>query len=149
MKALKFSGDYLLNFINDILQINKIDADKLEPLNIDFNLKRTIQEVIDSLQQSASANNTKIILNYDEQIPSHLMSDPIKLSQIFMNLVGNALKFTKDGEVRVVAKLLKKEEEDVTLYCEVSDTGIGISKERQQSIFEGFEQGSIQINREY
>lgn len=149
LKALKFSGDYLLNFINDILQINKIDADKLEPLNVDFNLKRTIQEVIDPLQQSASANNTKIILNYDDQIPGHLMSDPIKLSQVFMNLIGNALKFTKNGEVKVVAKLLKKEEEDVTLYFEVSDNGIGISKEKQQSIFEGFEQGSIQINREY
>lgn len=149
LKALKFSGDYLLNFINDILQINKIDADKLEPLNVDFNLKRTIQEVIDPLQQSASANNTKIILNYDDQIPGHLMSDPIKLSQVFMNLIGNALKFTKNGEVKVVAKLLKKKEEDVTLYFEVSDNGIGISKEKQQSIFEGFEQGSIQINREY
>ncbi len=149
LKALKFSGDYLLNFINDILQINKIDADKLEPLNIDFNLKRTIQEVIDSLQQSAKSNRTKIILDYDEDIPGHLMSDPIKLSQIFMNLVGNALKFTKDGEVKVIAKLMKKEDEDVTLYFEVADTGIGISKEKQESIFEGFEQGSIQINREY
>ncbi|MFS4494200.1 ATP-binding protein [Maribacter sp. 2308TA10-17] len=149
LKALKFSGDYLLNFINDILQINKIDADKLEPLNIDFNLKRTIQEVIDSLQQSAKANRTKIILDYDDEIPGHLMSDPIKLSQIFMNLVGNALKFTKDGEVKVIAKLMKKEEEDVTLYFEVADTGIGISKEKQENIFEGFEQGSIQINREY
>lgn len=149
LKALKFSGDYLLNFINDILQINKIDADKLEPLNIDFNLKKTIQEVIDSLQQSAKANRTQIILEYDDNIPGHLMSDPIKLSQIFMNLVGNALKFTKNGEVKVIAKLMKKEEEDVTLYFEVADTGIGISKEKQDSIFEGFEQGSIQINREY
>jgi signal transduction histidine kinase/acetolactate synthase regulatory subunit len=149
LKALKFSGDYLLNFINDILQINKIDADKLEPLNVDFNLKRTLQEVIDSLKQSAKANDSKIILNYDESIPNHLMSDPIKLSQIFMNLVGNALKFTKNGEVTVIAKMLKKEDEDVTLYFEVADTGIGISKEKQESIFEGFEQGSIQINREY
>ncbi|MFK7813795.1 MAG: sensor histidine kinase, partial [Maribacter sp.] len=149
LKALKFSGDYLLNFINDILQINKIDADKLEPLNIDFNLKRTLKEVIDSLQQSAKSNRTKIILEYDEDIPGHLMSDPIKLSQVFMNLVGNALKFTKDGEVKVIAKLMKKDDEDVTLYFEVADTGIGISKEKQDSIFEGFEQGSIQINREY
>lgn len=149
LKALKFSGDYLLNFINDILQINKIDADKLEPLNVDFNLKRTLQEVIDSLKQSAKVNNTKIILDYDDEIPGHLMSDPIKLSQIFMNLVGNALKFTKDGEVTVIAKMLKKEDEDVTLYFEVADTGIGISQENQESIFEGFEQGSIQINREY
>lgn len=149
LKALKFSGDYLLNFINDILQINKIDADKLEPLNVDFNLKRTLQEVIYSLQQSAIANKTKLKFEYDDTIPRHLMSDPIKLSQIFMNLIGNSIKFTKNGEVRVIAKMIKKIEEEVTLYFEVSDTGIGISKEKQQSIFEGFEQGSIQINREY
>lgn len=149
LKALKFSGDYLLNFINDILQINKIDADKLEPLNIQLNLKRVLQEVIDSLKQSAKERNTEITLQYDEDIPGHLMSDPIKLSQIFMNLVGNALKFTKDGEVKVIAKLLKKVDDDVTIYFEVEDNGIGISKEMQESIFEGFEQGSIQINREY
>ncbi|MFK5971914.1 MAG: ATP-binding protein [Flavobacteriaceae bacterium] len=149
LKALKFSGDYLLNFINDILQINKIDAKKLEPLITEFNLQKVLKEVIDSLQQSAKANKTKITLDYDEAIPGHLMSDPLKLSQIFMNLVGNALKFTKNGEVKVVAKLIKKVEEDITLYFEVSDNGIGISKEQQQNIFEGFEQGSIQINREY
>ncbi|MBM1108038.1 response regulator [Aurantibacter crassamenti] len=149
LKALKFSGDYLLNFINDILHINKIDADKLEPLNIEFNLKKVLKEVIDSLKQSANENHTKIVLDYDESIPSHLMSDPLKLSQIIMNLVGNALKFTKNGEVKVIVKLLKKVEEDVSIYFEVSDNGIGISKEKQESIFEGFEQGSIQINREY
>ena len=149
LKALKFSGDYLLNFINDILQINKIDADKLEPLNIDFNLKKVLQEVIDPLRQSANANNTEIILDYDEKIPSHLLSDPLKLSQIFMNLVGNALKFTKNGEVKVIAKLMKEIDEDVTLDFEVKDNGIGISKDQQESIFDGFEQGSIEINREY
>ncbi|MBT8185767.1 MAG: response regulator [Eudoraea sp.] len=149
LKSLKFSGDYLLNFINDILQINKIDADKLEPLNIEFNLKKVLTDVISSLQQSAKENKTKIILDYDEAIPGHLMSDPLKLSQVFMNLVGNALKFTKQGEVVVIAKLMKKEDEDVTLYFEVKDDGIGISKEQQEHIFDSFEQGSIQINREY
>lgn len=149
LKSLKFSGDYLLNFINDILQINKIDADKLQPLNIEFNLKKVLTDVINSLRQSAKENKTKLILDYDEKIPGHLMSDPLKLSQVFMNLVGNALKFTKEGEVIVIAKLMKKEEEDVTLYFEVKDNGIGISKEQQVHIFESFEQGSIQINREY
>ena len=149
LKSLKFSGDYLLNFINDILQINKIDADKLEPLHIEFNLKKVLTDVISSLQQSAKENKTKIILDYDESIPGHLMSDPLKLSQVFMNLVGNALKFTREGEVIVIAKLMKKEEEDVTLYFEVKDNGIGISKEQQEHIFDSFEQGSIQINREY
>lgn len=149
LKALKFSGDYLLNFINDILHINKIDANKLEPLNMEFNLKKVINEVINSLGQSAKSNNTNLILEYDPKIPSHLLSDPLKLSQIFMNLIGNSIKFTKGGEVRVISKLLNKVQDDVTIYFEVKDNGIGISKEKQKSIFEGFEQGSIQINREY
>jgi len=149
LKSLKFSGDYLLNFINDILQINKIDADKLEPMNISFNLNKMLEEVIDSLQQSAKENNTKIFLEYDDNIPHTLLSDPLKLSQVFINLLGNAIKFTKNGEVRVIAKLIKKLDEDVSLYFEVKDNGIGISKDKQENIFEGFEQGSIQINREY
>lgn len=149
LKSLKFSGDYLLNFINDILQINKIDADKLEPLNIEFKLHKVLADVVDSLQQNASENNTSLVLDYDSNIPQHLLGDPIKLSQIFMNLMGNALKFTKDGKVEVIAKLLKKDEENVRLYFEVKDNGIGISEDQQKNIFESFEQGSVQINREY
>lgn len=149
LKSLKFSGDYLLNFINDILQINKIDADKLETLNIQFNLKKVLQEVIDSLHQSAKENKTEIVLDHDETIPLHLMGDPLKLSQIFINLVGNAIKFTKEGKVTVITRLSKKNEHDLSLYFEVKDNGIGISEEMQQGIFDSFEQGSIQINREY
>ena len=149
LKSLKFSGDYLLNFINDILQINKIDADKLEPLNIEFKLEKVLNDVVDSLQQNANENDTKLILDYDSNIPKQLLGDPLKLSQIFMNLVGNALKFTKEGKVEVIAKLLRKEEEQATLYFEVKDNGIGISEEQQKNIFDSFEQGSVQINREY
>jgi len=149
LKSLKFSGDYLLNFINDILQINKIDADKLEALQIDFNLKKILSEVINSLNQSAKANKTKIVLEFDENIPSHLLGDPLKLSQIFINLIGNGIKFTKEGQVTVIAKLAKKVEENLTIYFEVKDSGIGIDPERQLTIFDSFEQGSIQINREY
>lgn len=149
LKSLKFSGDYLLNFINDILQINKIDADKLEPLKIEFKLQKVLADVVDSLQQNASEKNTSLILDYDSKIPQQLLGDPIKISQIFMNLVGNALKFTKDGKVEVIAKLLKKEEDEVKLYFEVKDNGIGISEDQQKNIFESFEQGSVQINREY
>ena len=149
LKSLKFSGEYLLNFINDILQINKIDADKLEPLSIEFKLHKVLTEVVDSLQQNAGDNNTELVLNYDQSIPQQLLGDPIKLSQIFMNLVGNALKFAKGGKVEVIARLLNQEEENVKLYFEVKDNGIGISEEQQQTIFDSFEQGSIQINREY
>ncbi len=149
LKALKFSGDYLLNFINDILQINKIDADKLEMLEVEFNLKKILTEVMNSLQQTAKESKTEMILDFDPEIPSHLMSDPVKLSQIFMNLMGNALKFTKNGEVLVLARLVRKEDDRARVYFEVRDTGIGISEEKQKTIFDSFEQGSIQINREY
>ena len=149
LKALKFSGDYLLNFINDILQINKIDADKLEPLEVECNLKKVLTDVINGLQQSAKDHKNEIILDYDPQIPAHLMSDPVKLSQVFMNLVGNAIKFTREGEVVVITKLLQQEGDYANIYFEVRDNGIGIEKERQATIFDSFEQGSIQINREY
>ncbi len=149
LKSLKFSGEYLLNFINDILQINKIDAEKLEPLSIEFKLHKVLTDVVDSLQQNANEKKTALILDYDPTIPKKLLGDPIKMSQIFMNLVGNALKFTKNGKVEVIAKMLKKEEDQVKLYFEVRDNGIGISEDQQKNIFESFEQGSIQINREY
>lgn len=149
LKSLKFSGEYLLNFINDILQINKIDADKLEPLSIEFKLNKVLTDVMDSLQQNANEKKTKLVLDYDPNIPQQLLGDPIKLSQIFMNLVGNALKFTKNGKVEVIAKMLRKEEDQVKLYFEVRDNGIGISDDQQKHIFDSFEQGSIQINREY
>ena len=149
LKSLKFSGDYLLNFINDILQINKIDAEKLEPLNIDFKLTKVINDVIDSLQQNAKDSKTSLVVNIDKNIPPTLLGDPLKLSQIFMNLVGNALKFTKNGTVTVTAKLKEHTADQVTIYFAVSDTGIGISEEQQKNIFDSFEQGSIQINREY
>lgn len=149
LKALKFSGDYLLNFINDILQINKIDADKLEPLEVECNLKKVLAEVNKSLAQTAKERKTELVLDYDPRIPAQLMSDPLKLSQIFMNLVGNALKFTKDGEVAVIARLIAQEGNQARVYFEVRDTGIGIDPEQQAKIFDSFEQGSIQINREY
>src|SRR5690606_21920797 len=119
LKSLKFSGEYLLNFINDILQINKIDADKLEPLSIEFKLHKVLSDVVEALQQTANANKTKLILDYDPHIPQYLLGDPIKLSQIFMNLVGNGLKFTKGGQVEVIAKMLRKEEDHIKLYFEV------------------------------
>jgi signal transduction histidine kinase/CheY-like chemotaxis protein len=149
LKSLKFSGDYLLNFINDILQINKIDASKLETSNIRFNLKKVLADVVESVKQSAKSSSTKIILNYDAEIPDHLLGDPLKLSQVFMNLVGNALKFTKKGEVTIIARLKKLEDNDAAIYCEVRDTGIGIPRDQHENIFDSFHQGSIQINREY
>ncbi|QLE01708.1 response regulator [Galbibacter sp. BG1] len=149
LKSLKFSGEYLLDFINDILQINKIDANKLIAENLIFDLQKTLEDVVYSLKQTAKENKNTIILDIDKNTPKKLVGDPLKLSQILINLVGNALKFTENGKVIVHTKLLSATEDTYKIHFEVNDEGIGISEDMQKNIFESFSQGSIQINRKY
>lgn len=149
LKSLKFSGDYLLALINDILQLNKIEAHKLSVHNEDINIYEILKEVTDSMAQTSKQNNNKIHVNIDKSIPQMLMGDKIKLSQILINLVGNALKFTKDGDIWVNLKTLEDEGKRINILFEIKDNGIGISEEKQKTIFESFSQGSKQINRKY
>lgn len=149
LKSLKYSGDYLMNFINDILQINKIEADEIEPLKIEFQLEKLLNEALEGIRLNAKQKGVNLQLHYDQTIPNTLLGDPAKLAQIFMNLLMNADKFTKEGQIEIVAKTKKQDEQFVTVYFEVSDSGIGISEEQQQYIFESFKQGSVQINRKY
>jgi CheY-like chemotaxis protein len=97
----------------------------------------------------ATKNNNKFTLKIDDNIPDTLIGDPTKLSQIFMNLINNALKFTHNGEVKVITKLLSFDEENALIHFEVTDTGIGIPEEKIVSVFDSFSQGSIEINRKY
>lgn len=149
LKSLKFSGDYLLTFINDILQINKIEANKVELDPEQFNLKIKIENVISALNNSALDNGIKIHYDYSKELPETYVGDQLKISQILINLLGNAIKFTKDGDIWVrVAKVSQKKKE-YRLRFEIEDNGIGISQEKQDNMFESFSQGSIQINRKY
>lgn len=149
LKSLQFSGDYLLTFINDILQINKIEANKVELDPEDFNLKIKVENVIAALMNSANDNNTKIHLNYDEKLPETYSGDQLKISQILINLLGNAIKFTKDGDIWVQVRHTNVVKNKYTILFEIKDNGIGISKEKQEQLFESFSQGSVQINRKY
>lgn len=149
LKSLKFSGDYLLTFINDILQINKIEANKVDIEAEVFNLKKKMSNVISALNNSALDNNIKIHLEYDESLPLNYNSDQLKISQILINLIGNSIKFTKDGDIWVRAKKISEKNGLYNVLFEIEDNGIGISKEKQEHMFESFSQGSIQINRKY
>ncbi|RAJ14497.1 ATP-binding protein [Olleya aquimaris] len=149
LKSLKFSGDYLLTFINDILQINKIEANKVDIEPEVFNLKKKAENVISALNNSALDNNIQLHLEYDKDLPTNFNADQLKISQILINLIGNSIKFTKDGDIWVRIKKLNQVGDNFEIRFEVEDNGIGISEEKQQNMFESFSQGSIQINRKY
>lgn len=149
LKSLKFSGDYLLTFINDILQINKIEANKVELDPEDFNLKTKIENVIAALNNSAHNNNSQIHFEYEKDLPENYIGDQLKISQILINLLGNAIKFTQDGDIWVKVKHKTVNKNLYNLQFEIKDNGIGISQEKQNQMFESFSQGSVQINRKY
>lgn len=149
LKSLRFSGDYLLNFINDILDVNKIEAQKIELEKIPFSLKKLATEVLFTQNKAAKDNNTQLHLNFGDDIPEHLLGDSLRMSQILINLVSNAIKFTKNGAVSLNVLTTKLTDNTIDLLIEVKDNGIGISYEKQDDIFESFSQGSVQINRKY
>lgn len=149
LNSLKFSGNYLLTFINEILEINRIESENVEIEQIGFDLKKQLLDIQNSLKELATNNNNEFVLEIDENIPNLLIGDPTKLSQIFINLINNALKFTKNGEVKVIAQQVTNDETSATLNFQIIDTGIGIAKEKQSTIFNSFSQGSIEINRKY
>ena len=149
LSSLKFSGNYLTTFINEILEINKIESNNVEVEAINFDLKHLLKDIQNSLKEVAIKNNNNFELNVDSKIPDNLIGDPTKLSQILMNLINNALKFTKNGTVTTKAKLLSTHNAQAVLTFEIIDTGIGIPKDKLETVFESFSQGSIEINRKY
>ncbi|MGV9002771.1 ATP-binding protein [Flavobacterium sp.] len=149
LNSLKFSGNYLITFINEILEINRIESKNIEIEKIDFKLKDLLVNIQNSLRELAKVNNNKFLLDIDENVPNMVVGDPTKMSQIFLNLINNALKFTKNGDVKVIVELFGIKDNKATIHFSVMDTGIGIAKEKHESIFDSFAQGSIEINRKF
>ena len=143
LKSLKFSAKYLLSLVNDILQMNKIEEKRIVLENLIFNLTDEIDTIKNSVEYIADKNNDKLTVEIDTAIPEFLIGDKLRLSQIIMNLVSNALKFTKNGEVSLTVDLKRVEDKTYFIEFKVKDTGIGIAKEDQEKIFDKF----IQIER--
>jgi len=152
LNALKSSGEHLLSIINNILQINKYDANKTELNKIEFDIADIINNLDNSLKYLKKENNNKIHINIDSSIPIKLKGDSIKLSQIIINLLGNSLKFTENGNVWLTVTHVDcnyKIDKEIELNISIKDDGIGISEEMQARIFEDFYQKSVQLNRTY
>ena len=149
LNSLKFSGNYLLKFINEILEANRIESHKIDVEKINFDLKQLVNDVQNSLKEIALINNNHYEILIDENIPKHLVGDPIKISQVLINLINNSLKFTKNGKVAIDLKLIGTKDNFSEIKFKISDSGIGIPADKIDSIFESFSQGSIEINRTY
>ncbi|MFT5714886.1 MAG: signal transduction histidine kinase/CheY-like chemotaxis protein/TPR repeat protein [Flavobacterium sp.] len=141
--SLKFSARYLLSLVNDVLQINKIEENRIVLESLTFNISDEINMIKNSLSFIAKNHKNSINVNVDSAIPEYLIGDKLRFSQILINLVSNALKFTKNGEVNINANLIKVEKSMHFIEFKIQDNGLGIAEEDQEKIFEKF----VQIGR--
>ena len=143
------SGDALIVLINDILDLAKVDAGKMIFEQVPFKMQQSIKAMLHVFETKIQEKNLELITQYDKNIPKVLLGDPVRLHQIILNLVSNAVKFTNKGYITVSVRLLNQDDKKVTVEFEVSDTGIGISEEKIGGIFENFQQASSTTSRLY
>ena len=148
-EAVSNSANALLTLINDILDFSKVEAGKLDLEVLDFDLRTALDELNDLLAFRAQEKGLEYICKIRADVPSRLRGDPGRLRQVLTNLVGNAIKFTPQGEVKVSVSLVTEAEQDVTLRFEVADTGIGIPESSANTLFQPFVQGDASTTRKY
>ncbi|CCG54058.1 Probable hybrid two-component system sensor histidine kinase and response regulator receiver [Flavobacterium indicum GPTSA100-9 = DSM 17447] len=149
LKSLEFSGNYLLNFINDILEINRLESNTVQVEKINFNIIELIANIKQSFNEFIQKNNVNFQTEIDLEGNEYLIGDPTKLSQILINLINNAIKFTKNGDVLLKIGTTKTDDKNITLSFVIKDTGIGIPDDKIANIFDSFTQGSVEINRTF
>jgi signal transduction histidine kinase/ActR/RegA family two-component response regulator len=143
------SADALLAILNDILDLSKIEAGKLSFENIAFDLNQIIRDIVVLHSLKAEQQGIALLQQVDEDLPAAIMGDPTRLRQVIVNLVSNAMKFTKQGEVKILVEVLDKDDDKVELKVTVADTGIGIPREAQNTLFNAFTQADGSTTRKY
>lgn len=148
-QAIIHSGEALLSVINDILDFSKVESGKMELDPHDFDLHNCLEEVLDLFAAKAVQLQLELMCRYDHAIPSQIYGDGLRLRQVLINLIGNAIKFTKHGEILLIAELINRDNGDMELGFEVKDTGIGIPPEKIATLFEAFSQVDTFTTRKY
>ncbi|WP_298223817.1 CHASE3 domain-containing protein [Flavobacterium sp.] len=149
LMAIKTSGDALIVLINDILDLAKVDAGKMTFEQTPFKLSLSIIAMLHLFESKIHEKNLKLTTEYDEDIPEVLLGDPVRLHQIILNLVGNAVKFTTKGTIAVSIHKVEENDERVIIEFIIADTGIGIDPKKIDTIFENFQQATSETTRLY
>jgi len=149
VEMIKISAGNLLNIIDDVLDLSKIESGKLELEETEFNLRDVVEETAVSFVTQATKKGIELLCHIDPEIPAYIIGDPMRLRQILVNLIGNAIKFTEKGQVVVDVKTEERKGNRAILRFCVSDTGIGIPREKQAKIFESFTQADGSTTRKY
>jgi PAS domain S-box-containing protein len=149
ISAIKMSGDALIVLINDILDLAKVDAGKMVFEQTPFKMARSISAMLHLFETKIQEKNLTLVKEYDNNIPQVLVGDPVRLHQIILNLVSNAVKFTTRGKITVGVHLVDEDDEKVTIEFSVKDTGIGIGENKIGKIFDNFQQASSGTSRLY
>lgn len=151
MKNIFFSASSLMDLINDILDFSKIEAGKLELSNEKIHLSQSCEDILDLIKFSAHKKNLDVHLQLSNDLPEYVSIDPVRFRQILVNLIGNAIKFTDEGEVELVVSLISSNiaENRSKILFEVKDTGIGISEENSKKLFHSFTQADPSITKKY
>lgn len=149
LRVLRISSDFLLNIIGDILDFSKIEAGKMELERIPIDLKTTVQQPLDMLNEKAREKGLELVLQFDERVCLPLLGDPGRLQQVLMNLGSNAIKFTETGQVILRVSLEKEQGPFQTVRFEITDTGIGIDPEQMDALFKPFSQADQFTTRKY
>ncbi|KAA5541356.1 PAS domain-containing protein [Roseiconus nitratireducens] len=147
LSTIRRNGEFLLDIINDILDLSKIEAGKFEIHTQRFSLARLIEDVRTIMEVRAGENDLELHVHYDGRIPEVIQTDPKRLKQILINLLGNAIKFTRKGSVTL--RIEHRQEELSELTFDVIDTGIGITEEQQKKLFQTFSQGDASVSRDF
>lgn len=147
LEILDFSAKTLLSLINDVLDFSKIESGKIEFENVAFNLENLLNGVLESFRFTAEKKDVALYLDYDDNLPENIAGDPNRLTQILNNLVSNAVKFTEEGSVGIIVELQERSDDQLKILFSVTDTGIGISEDKQDKIFKSFTQERSETSR--
>ena len=145
LQAIKVSGDALIVLINDILDLAKVDAGKMTFEQTPFKMASSISVMLHLFEPKIQEKNLELVKQYDAQIPWVLVGDPVRLHKIILNLVSNAVKFTTNGKITVIVKMIEQDDEKVTINFSVADTGIVITDIKMSHVFENFQQEALLV----